>query len=43
MFAGRSLPRDQYEFGRGRCFESRGAIDHVFPFVVLVLLQRDVR
>jgi hypothetical protein len=43
MFAGLSLTRDQYEFGRGCCFESRGATDYVFPFVVLVLLQRDVR
>jgi hypothetical protein len=38
-FAGRSPPRDQYEFGRGRGLSLRGARDHIFSFVVLVLLQ----
>jgi hypothetical protein len=38
-FAERSPPRDQYEFGRGRGLSLRGARDHRFSFVVLVLLQ----
>jgi hypothetical protein len=38
MFAGHSPPRDQYEFGRGRSFESQRGYGPRFPFVVLVLL-----
>jgi hypothetical protein len=37
-FVGRSPPRNQYEFGRDRSFESQKGYDHAFPFVVLVLL-----
>jgi hypothetical protein len=38
-FARHSPPRDQYEFGRGRIFESQRGYDHCLSFVVLVLLQ----
>jgi hypothetical protein len=38
-FAGRSPPRDQYEFGRGRSFESQRGYGPQISFVVLVLLQ----
>jgi hypothetical protein len=31
-FAGRSLPRDQYEFGRGRSFESQRGYGPCLPF-----------
>jgi hypothetical protein len=31
MFAGRSPPRDQYEFGRGRSFESQRGYGPRFP------------
>jgi hypothetical protein len=31
-FAGRSPPRDQYEFGRGRSFESQRGYEPCFPF-----------
>ena len=31
-FAGRSPPRDQYEFGRGRSFESQRGYGPRFPF-----------
>jgi hypothetical protein len=43
MFSGHSPPHDQYEFGRGRSFESQRGYIPRFPFVVLVLLQRDMR
>jgi hypothetical protein len=32
MFAGHSPPRDQYEFGRGRSFESQRGYIPCFPF-----------
>jgi hypothetical protein len=38
-FAGRSQPRDQYEFGEVAVLSLRGATDHAFPFAVLALLQ----
>jgi hypothetical protein len=39
QFAGRSPTRDQYEFGRGRSFESQRGYRPHFPYRVVVLIQ----